>query len=213
MALPNPDWENTHYYCCTEIWMLSSLLLKEVWYLPSVWMFGVKHNDSGKHNTRKITNCKKKSHKSTWVFQTKVRTMTDNIHLHSMRLYIYIYFYKYVAFTFPGALLLIALYLSVEWQSAIGFLQPPRELLIGQPTFGTLNKQFPFPHTKKTSISTHSGHDRLTCLIPPLHSSSDHSYSHRDCEHMLSLKNPNKTSAFCFSICANTQPKYYQSKV
>lgn len=90
MALPNPDWENTHYYCCTEIWMLSSLLLKEVWYLPSIWMFGVKHNDSGKHNTRKITNCKKKSHKSTWVFQTKVRTMTDNIHLHSMRLYIYI---------------------------------------------------------------------------------------------------------------------------
>lgn len=211
MALPNPDWENTHYYCCTEIWMLSSLLLKEVWYLPSVWMFGVKHNDSGKHNTRKITNCKKNHTNLHGYFRLRyVLWLTTFIC--TVCVYIYIYFYKYVAFTFPGALLLIALYLSEEWQSAIGFLQPPRELLIGQPTFGTLDKQFPFPHTKKHHIYPFRTWS-FTCLIPPLHSSSDHSYSHRDCEHMLSLKNPNKTSAFCFSICANTQPKYYQSKV
>lgn len=122
----------------------------------------------------------------------------------------YIYFYKYVAFTFPGALFSTVLYLSVERQSTIGFLQPPREL-IGQPIWH-IGQTIPFP-TQKNSTSTHSGHDCLTCLTPLLHSSPDHSYSHRDCEHMLSPKNPNKTSAFCFSICANTQPKYYQSKV
>lgn len=78
--------------------------------------------------------------------------------------------------------------------------------------FWHIGQTIPFP-TQKNSTSTHSGHDCLTCLTPLLHSSPDHSYSHRDCEHMLSPKNPNKTSAFCFSICANTQPKYYQSKV
>lgn len=63
----------------------------------------------------------------------------------------YIYFYKYVAFTFPGALFSTVLYLSVERQSTIGFLQPPREL-IGQPTFGTLDKQFPSPHKKTVHL-------------------------------------------------------------
>lgn len=147
----------------------------------------------------------KKSHKPTWIFQTKVHTMIDNIHLQCLCIYacihrqvdigmhtdIYTHTHSYVALAyvalfFLGAWFLTVLCLSVECQGTIDFLQPPRELS-GQPTFGTLEKWFPFPNTKQQHVLPIQDMITWFIFIPLLHSSTDHNHSHWDSKHMLSL--------------------------
>lgn len=72
-----------------------------------------------------------------------------NAHRH---IYTHTLLHMYAALSFLGAWFLTVLCLSVECQGTIDFLQPPRELLSGQPTFGTLEKWFPFPNTKQQHV-------------------------------------------------------------
>lgn len=157
MVLPNPEQEGTLSVFFVLKYIRSDLYCWKRYDTFNQTVCKVLSITTGASITLERSYTWKKSHNSTWVFQTRVCTITTNIHLHSVCVYIHTHTHIYVAFPLLGPVFYnCSLSLpTLERQGTIVFFQPPRELLFGQPILALWTDGF-LSTTQTSSISTHS---------------------------------------------------------